>query len=152
MEKIEKMEKFTEAEKLDYENLCKLVDFDQSGTLELSEFNTVTRALGIKLNEAEFAHLKKTCDTEDTGFINNAEFIQLMELSNSKTEYETEMLECFRAIDKNNDGMISIEDISNLFRILKIKNYDEDKVMSIIDTDCDSFVSFDEFVKFLIAK
>lgn len=149
---MEKVVGFTEAERKDFQDVCRLVDLDKSGTLEMDEFNQVIRALGIRLNEQEFQTLRRSCCKEGQDNIDNDEFVRVMELQNNKQEYEVEMLECFRAIDKNGDGFIATEDLAQLFRVLGLKGYDEEKAMSIIDADSDGYVSYDEFLKFLIAK
>ena len=91
---MDKVVGFTEAERKDFENVCRLVDLDKSGTLEMSEFNQVIRALGIKLNDNEFATLQKSCCKEGQDSIDNEEFVRVMELQNNKQDYELEMLEC----------------------------------------------------------
>ena len=145
-------EDLTDREKEDFKNMLKLIGFSQTESIKLDQFIDGAKVVGIKFNDDEKETLKRDIFNPTTQVIEMDSFYEGLKNNNTRTDFEQEMMEAFNLIDRNKDGRVSQADITSFFRFLGFKNYNEEKLMRIIDPDLDGYMSYDEFVKFMITK
>ena len=124
------------------------IDKNGDGYLSLVEIQSAVDKVDLKVDCIE---LLKQCDTDENGYVNYSEF--LAATVNRTEAYTKENLKnTFRRFDKNNDGVISLEELRAAIGV----NSNQDSVfMNMIeeaDTNKDGFIDLDEFVAHMTAS
>ena len=124
------------------------IDKNGDGYLSLEEIQSAVDKVDLKVDCIE---LLKQCDTDENGYVNYSEF--LAATVNRTEAYTKENLKnTFRRFDKNNDGVISLEELRAAIGV----NSNQDSVfMNMIeeaDTNKDGFIDLDEFVAHMTAS
>merc|ERR1719161_946953 len=149
-------ERFSKKKQQDVENVFKMFDADNSGTIEVSEFKSVLASLGIDdTSEAgcRAEHLVKLVDRNGDGVVDMHEFkvLMAMALIKDKPDTKTEDLRSlFLKFDQDKSGTISIYELAQHLSKLGIQVDDDDMaalVFQVFQTvkqnlDQDSFVMF----------
>lgn len=60
--------------------------------------------------------------------------------------------DAFRALDKNNSGILTINEIKEAFKESSIAQVDVAKIFNMIDTDHDGMINYSEFLAATIDK
>jgi Ca2+-binding EF-hand superfamily protein len=91
----------------------KMFDADGSCEIDAKEFKKLVKSLGLEMNNKKIKELMKKIDVNGSGTIDMEEFTQMM-LSyqfNKESPVEAHLENAFNLYDKDQDGIISQEDL-----------------------------------------
>lgn len=134
-----------ELEKL--KNAFSTLDKNKDGTLSLEEIKAGFEQLfGKFVSEVEIQSILSDCDANGDGKISYEEFIQMV-VNRGRILNEKNLQLCFEAFDLNKDKKLSSDEI---IRALGTNNNEYVKeLISLIDTDKNSEIDFEEFKKLM---
>ena len=126
-------------------------DTDEDGTLSRPEFDAMFSSQIGDVSDPEDhaaiqAQLDQFWDSQDKdadGFLTIEEFMSPSAFDDADGASENTPEEEFAALDKDNDGRLSKEEIEGFFSLLG-QDVPED-IWEHLDTDADGFISFEEF-------
>ncbi|XP_041027213.1 calmodulin-2/4-like isoform X3 [Juglans microcarpa x Juglans regia] len=112
------------------------------------------RSLGHNPIEAELQDKINEVDVDIDSTINFAEFLNLMARKMQDTDSEEELKEAFRVFDKGQNGFIFAAELRHVMSNLGEKLTDEevDEMIREVDVDGDGQISYEEFVKVMMAN
>ena len=124
-------------------------DKDGSGTIDASELKATLNAMGQDLNEEEIFQMISQVDDDNSGEIEFAEFLKVIEnqkASAAKASDETDTVEAFVALGGNSDktGEISTEKLRAVVKDFGL-TIDIEKLIKETDTDGSGKVDYAEF-------
>ena len=138
----------------DFRDAFKTFDTDEDGYLSLKELGDLLIELGVPVTKEELIEMTNEIDIEGNGTIDFKEFILLMARKMRDYDNEDEYIEAFRIIDKNNDDLISKEELKEAMTIIGQFVWgesptDEDIAYMIkeADTDDDGFLHYSDFIR-----
>ena len=138
----------------DFREAFKTFDTDEDGYLTLKELGDLLIELGEPVTKEELQEMTNEIDIEQNGTIDFKEFILLMARKMRDYDNEDEYIEAFRIFDKNNDDLISKEEMKEAMTIIGQFVWgesptDEDIAYMIkeADTDGDEFLHYSDFIK-----
>jgi len=138
----------------DFRDAFKTFDTDEDGYLSLKELGDLLIELGVPVTNDELKEMTNEIDIEGNGTIDFKEFILLMARKMRDYDNEDEYIEAFRIFDKNNDDLISKEEMKEAMTIIGQFVWgesptDEDIAYMIkeADTDGDEFLHYSDFIK-----
>ncbi|CAG9319641.1 unnamed protein product [Blepharisma stoltei] len=128
---------------LAFKKAFKLFDDNGDDLIPLSELGTVMRALGQNPTDEELDEYGKEFDPDNNGLIYYEGFQALMIRRLKKDDREEEMLEAFRAFDREGTGKVKCEDIRESFLAL-CKDLTEDELEEMLkEMDPEGFGEID---------
>ncbi len=138
----------------DFRDAFKTFDTDEDGYLSLEELSNLLIKLGVPVTKEEVIEMTNEVDIEGNGTIDFKEFILLMARKMRDYDNEDEYIEAFRIFDKNNDDLISKEELKEAMTIIGEAVWgeaptDEDIAYMIkeADTDGDDFLHYSDFIR-----
>ena len=138
----------------DFRDAFKTFDTDEDGYLSLEELSNLLIKLGVPVTKEEVIEMTNEVDIEGNGTIDFKEFILLMARKMRDYDNEDEYIEAFRIFDKNNDDLISKEELKEAMTIIWEAVWgeaptDEDIAYMIkeADTDGDDFLHYSDFIR-----
>jgi calmodulin len=104
--------------------------------------------------ETELRDMVNEVDQDGNGTIEFNEFLQMMSKKMKDADGEEELKEAFRVFDKNNDGLISSNELRHVMTSLgeRLSEEEVDDMIKEADLDGDGQVNYEEFVNILTAK
>jgi len=138
----------TDEQVAEYKEVFMLFDKDEDGVLTYPELNVVMKSLGQRPSEKELLRMVREVSEDriyDTIEFN--EFLQMM--SKQMKNYSQDSLrDAFRIFDKDDDGLISIEELRNIMLRLGEKMTDKELDEMIAEANCDKdgHIDYEEFV------
>ena len=133
----------------DLSKLFEMFDFDHDGQISFEEFQHVL--LNVKSNEIKENEIKdifNSLDTDKNGKIDYTEF--LASCLEKKIYLNKDRLhEAFSVFDKDNDGVMTKEDIMTVLQLKNDDNKELDKIIKIIDKNGDGVIDENEFEEFM---
>lgn len=106
-----------DAQLAEFKEVFSMFDADGDGTIDAAELENILRDLGTPATRTEILELLAVVDTDSNGVIDFEEFCVMMLERNksgkapSSQMQEEEIKSVFRALDKDNDGLISAADL-----------------------------------------
>ncbi|XP_039144986.1 calmodulin-like [Dioscorea cayenensis subsp. rotundata] len=147
-------EKLTEKQIADFKEVFKLFDRDGDGQITAQELGTVMRSLGQNPTEDELKAMIDDVDADLNGTIDFSEFLNLMVHKMEDADSEKEMREAFKIFDKDQNGLISADELRSVMANLGEKLTDEEvnEMIREADIDGDGQVNYEEFVRIMLGK
>ena len=151
------METIKKEEKTNFLNLQEafnVFDKDNDGSITIKELRTAMRSLGYNPSAEELQDLIREYDKDDSGTIELNEFMKLMTNKIKEQEEVNQLIEMFEVFDRNGDGLLSKDEIKNLFDSINEEISDEilEEFIKEADLDNDGKINFQEFVNLLTMK
>ena len=151
------MENTKKKEKTNFLNLQEafnVFDKDNDGSITIKELRTAMRSLGYNPSAEELQDLIREYDKDDSGTIELNEFMKLMTNKIKEQEEVNQLIEMFEVFDRNGDGLLSKDEIKNLFDSINEEISDEilEEFIKEADLDNDGKINFQEFVNLLTMK
>merc|ERR1711936_563857 len=111
----------TEDQVAEFKEVFSLFDRDQDGSITSKELETVMRSLGQNPTEHELQDLINDVDSDQDGSIDFNEFLAMMSKKLKETDFDEEIKEAFKLLDKNGDGYISATELKTVMSDLQEK-------------------------------
>lgn len=123
-------------------------DSNKDGKISFEEYKAAMRGMsGSKeVSEGEAAKSFKLVDTDDDGFVDLKEFVELYTMSGGEVRVG-DIESAFKLYDSNGDGKISAEEVMEIMNVLGERtNLKACRLMvKGVDTDGDGFIDIHEF-------
>ena len=130
--------------------------FDKAGNGKMTAYNlrAVMMQIGQEVSMEECEELILEVDIDGNGSIEFNEFVALMNRKIKDTDLEEDLLESFRMIDKDQDGLISAGELFTLYKQLQEDVTDEEieAMIKSADSDGDGMVTFEDFTRVINRK
>ena len=130
------------------------IDTNSDGKLTREEFKAFCLQQDESRSDAEIDYMMRIMDLDNSGTIEFPEFLEMLAFFEyNKDPYETQVRQMFKALDKDNDGFLSTEEIRQLWNIFTNNNYDlpsEEEIADIVkalDLNGDGKVDYNEFME-----
>ncbi|XP_075773193.1 troponin C, skeletal muscle [Pelodiscus sinensis] len=125
-----------------------MFDADGGGDISTKELGTVMRMLGQTPTKEELDAIIEEVDEDGSGTIDFEEFLVMMVRQmkeDAKGKSEEELAECFRIFDKNADGYIDAEELTEIFRASgeHVTEEEIEELMKDGDKNNDGRIDFD---------
>ncbi|CDJ41778.1 centrin, putative [Eimeria necatrix] len=116
--------------------------------MDYHELKVAMRALGFDVKKAYVQELMRSYDKQNTGFITQSDFEEIMTQKFLERDPAEELLKAFRLFDDDNTGKISIKNLRRVARELGEDLPDEELQAMIdeFDRDMDGEISKEEFM------
>ena len=144
-----------------YENLRSLFetfDSDRDGKISSSEVVLALQNHHKSLSEDEIGYMMRFFDLDKDDVVDFGEFIKMAKLfeTNRKMTNDIQIRQLFRAADKNKDGMLSPEELKELWSLVqsdentkRLSENEMDDMIRSIDVNGDGKIDFKEFFDLL---
>ena len=129
------------------------MDKDNDGKITKEELKAYCIGQNDYRTDDQIDYMMRVMDLDNSGSI---EFIEFLEVASffeyNKDTYESQVKRMFKALDKNNDGFLSAEEIKQLWAIFSQDNCDipceEDmpEILKKLDVNGDGKVDYREFL------
>lgn len=131
---------------------CKIFDNDKDGKLTSEEALFVFMSLGYSLTEEEVNGI--VAQNGSKGLIDFESFSNYLLKRSKDNEMEDELIECFKEMDKDNDGKISKKDLKYLLYSIGEKLCDEEieEIINETDTTGEGYITYKDMVKMMLTK
>jgi len=138
----------------EYAEAFALFDQNGDGTISAEELGIVVRCLGQHPTETELIDMINEMDANNSGYIEQEEFVAWMAGRRQHAEVEQELMEAFAVFDLNNDGTFPTAALDHILRHLCPKMTEEelDELTTVADSQEDGKVRYEEFVKAMVSK
>ena len=147
-------EQLTEEQMAEFKEIFFLFDKDSEGTITTKELGTLMRSLDQNPTEAELQDMINEVDADGNGTLDFHEFLSLMTMKMKDHDTEEELKEAFRVFNPDGTGLISAAELRQVMVSLGEKYTDEevDEMIREADLDGDERISYEEFVRMMMAK
>ncbi len=141
----------------EYKAAFQMFDEDGSGTISTKEFIKALKSLGQNVTKEEAENLMKELDVDGSGEISFDEFISYMKKIRVQEEINEEdvVIRAFQTFDKDNDGVVSLEEFRNILCNLGQDRFsieECDEVFKEADMNKDGVLNYREFVAYWRSK
>jgi len=128
----------------EYKEAFLVFDKDGDGHITPNEMEAALKAMGATPTQAEVRDIINEFDLDGNGRIDFNEFLVMMAMQH---DTEDDYLAAFQAMDRDNDGMITIAEMNKLLDGIGLSlTVDERKaIFGTFDRNGDGEVSFEEF-------
>jgi len=126
------------------------LDDKSSGELDVKQCIYLFRLLLIPIdNQEQFQLIMNQVDLNNDGKISFQEFFILLSEKMNNAQNTNLILETFKYFDKDNDGIININDLSKIFSLLgeELNEQQLNEMLLTIDYDQDGYVTFKDFIQ-----
>ncbi|XP_041027211.1 calmodulin-2/4-like isoform X1 [Juglans microcarpa x Juglans regia] len=139
---------------LKFKDAFNLVDKDGDGCITAKDIGFVMRSLGMNPIEAKLQDIINDVDADGDGTIDFNEFQYLMAKKMKDTDSKETLNVAFQVFDKDQNGFISAAELRDVMTNFGEKLTDEevDEMIREADVDGDGQISYEEFVKVMMAK
>ena len=127
------------------------IDKNGDGTVSTSELGTLTKSMGMDLDDAELEALIKKSDLNGDGTLAFSEICTLVAREIENRKKQAKYIEEFKSFDKDGNGFINRAELRQVVKKLKKKCTEEqiDDLIRRVDQDGDGNINYKEFVKAL---
>ena len=105
------------------------------------------RQLGCNAQESELPEIQANVDPENKGEFGLKNFVTFMNKKVMAVGTKEELKDAFDQFDRDNDTILTIDDMMNCAKFLDIKMPDDDQIWMFehADLDKDGIITFDDF-------
>jgi len=148
------VEKLTEEQMQEYKEAFFLFDENSAGIISTKELGTIMRSLGINPTEAELQDMINEVDADRKGTIDFSAFLGLIAKKVNDTEAEEELIEAFRAFDKDGTGLVSPTELKQVISKRGVKLADEEVEEYLREAyfHGDGDIDYEQFVKIMMRR
>jgi len=120
---------------------------DGDGMITSEELGIAIRSLGLDPSKGELQNMINEVDADGDGTLDFAEFLAMMARKVKDTGIEDEIMEAFRAFDKNGDGFVSAAELRQVMDSLgeKLSDNEIGEMIREADMDGDYLINYSEF-------
>ena len=131
-----------------------LFDTNHDGTINSQKIGEIMRKLGKNPTEQQLLQLIGNVTKTDSKKITFDDFVDLMEKKNKEDDTEAEIINTFRIFDKENNGLISNEELFHIIRTFgeTLTDKEIEEIINEADVDGDGYINYEEFVRMMTAK
>mmetsp|Transcript_25042 Transcript_25042/g.70092 ORF Transcript_25042/g.70092 Transcript_25042/m.70092 type:complete len:148 (+) Transcript_25042:116-559(+) len=126
------MDGITEQQIADYKEAFGYYDRDHDGKIPTSDLGVVMRSLGKCVTERQLREVSKNFET---GYVDFAEFVVLMQTIPNIVDTSEQIVECFQAFDRKKTGYITVEQLREVLTTLG-EELSTGEVDNLIDRYC----------------
>jgi len=136
----------------EFKEVFMLFDKDEDGVITFPEVIMVMKSLGQRPSDEELLEMVREV-SEDKMYdtIEFNEYLQMMSKQQKKGLTQDILKDAFRIFDKDDDGLISVEELRKIMKNMGDKMTDQelDEMLDAADTKHDGMVNYTEFVMLL---
>ncbi|KAI5680213.1 hypothetical protein M9H77_01440 [Catharanthus roseus] len=147
-------EALTEEQVAEFREAFCLIDKDSDGVITMEELAAVIHSLNERPTKEEVQEMINEVDGDGSGTIHFEDFLNIMATKMKENNVVEELKEAFKVFDRDQDGFISANELRNVMINLGERLTDEEAEQMIreADLDGDGLVSYDEFVRMMMAS
>jgi len=124
-------------------NMFEAIDTDNSGTITLDELKSAMKQFNMTMKDVE--DLMAAADVDGSGQIEWGEFLAAT-INRSQLEREENVYRAFKAIDKDGNGTLSHDEITDALREFGLGPDEITHVIAEVDADGNGEIDYDEFL------
>ncbi|OHT13262.1 Calmodulin [Tritrichomonas foetus] len=145
---------FTPEQLAEYREAFNIFDRDGDGHITAKELSTVLRSLGQNPSSTEIDEMMKEIDTSGNGTIEFEEFIAIMDKQVHQGDVEEEILDAFRAFDKDQDGKIAASELSHILKNIgePLSQEEVHEMIAQADLHKDGIIDYVEYVHLMLSS
>ncbi|KAL7112972.1 hypothetical protein ACP275_04G034800 [Erythranthe tilingii] len=131
-----------------------LIDKDSDGVITVEELALAIQSLNEHPTSEEIQEMVNEADSDGDGTVDFQEFLIVMS-SKIKENVVEEIKDAFKVFDRDQDGFISaIEQLRNVMINMgeRLTEEEAEQMICEVDLDGDGLVSYDDFVKMMMAS
>jgi len=137
----------------EFKEAFQIFDKDGDGSITIKELDIVMRTLGQETSQDTLEKMIKDVDDDESKTIDFREFLGLMEKKIRENDTEAELLEAFKIFDRDNNGLISLQELR--FVMTKGEKLKEEEINDLIreaDVNGDGYIDYEEFVRAMMSQ
>jgi Ca2+-binding EF-hand superfamily protein len=133
--------------------LFSLFDRDGNGKIDARELGTLIRSLGENPTETEVQAMIKSVDDNKNGVLEFSEFMELIRNQTFERINKDDLINIFRAFDKDNTGKLLGEDVKQIVISggEKLTPQEADEILEDF-MDSEGYIAYEDFAEKLLAK
>lgn len=137
-----------------FEEAFSTSDQDGDGKITAKKLGTVMRLLARSLTDAELEDMVNEANEDDEAVADFPEFDAWMTRKVHCTDSQEKSRNAFKALDKDENGLISMAELRRIMTYLGEELTDEEATEMVRETDVagEAQISYDEFVKMMSSK
>ena len=144
----------SEETKADYMDAFNMFDTNHDGTINSQKIGELMRKLGKNPTESQLNQIIGNIAKNNSKQIVFDDFVELMEQKNKENDPEIEIINMFQIFNKDNNGLISNEELFHIIRTFGETLTDEEirEIITEADVDGDGYINYEEFVRMMTTK
>jgi len=119
-------------------------DKPQEGVVTEKELNQIIKSLYQEDNDED--------DINNDGQINYEDYIALMNKRNKEVESEEEIINAFKILDKDGQGVISVTELRHIMTSVGdlLTEEEVDSMIKKADYDANGYINYEEFIRMMM--
>jgi calmodulin len=149
------MDHLTEEQQQEVEDVFKIIDENNNGTIDIEELGKGLRCLGLNPTNSDLKNLLEQFDKNNDKVLNLDEFSSLyVKYTQTFSSVEDDLAEEFKKLDVNGDGFIDVEELKKVltFGDEKLSEEEVADVIKEFDANGDGKITLEEFIHGVLSK